>query len=132
MVMDHSQEVDYSAFILALFSTPQTEGQSCMPPESLGGMGSPQSHDLRQFGGCTTWKKQMSLGKPCPAWRVAQGSFHPAHTSWTSWISESMRPADMAISWKVQEGSWDLLWFKLGWCILKYTPLVVWLPDDSP
>ena len=51
MVMDCSQVVGYSAFILALFSTPQTEGQSHMPAESFGGMDSPQSHDLRWFSG---------------------------------------------------------------------------------
>ena len=43
--------VDYNAFILALFSTPWTEGQSHLPAEGFRRMDSPQSNDLRLNGG---------------------------------------------------------------------------------
>ena len=42
--------IDHSALIQALFSTPWTEVQSCLPVKGFGGMDSLQSHDLRQFG----------------------------------------------------------------------------------
>ena len=114
--MDHLQVVGYSAFILALFSTPQTECQSCMPVESFRGMDFPQYHDLGWFGGMHHLEKWMSLAEPFATWWVAWWSFCPAHTSW---ISESMRPEEVAISWKVQERSWDPSWSTLGQSILK-------------
>ena len=64
-------------------------------------------------------------------WWVTWRSFWPVHTSWTSWTSDPMRSAEMAISLKVWEMLLDPSWLWLGQCILKCTHLVTWMSSGS-
>ena len=72
-----------------------------------------------------------ALGESFATWWATQRSFCPVHTSWTSWISESIIPAEVAISWKMWERSSDPSWWKSVWCVWKYSCLMLRMSSES-